>query len=937
VLDGYHEADQHQELQALVDQLIGIQPARLHILLASRYEPELLSLSTARARGEVYELGQADLAFDTEDTRELFALFKRPLTADAVELVHSCRGWPLALRALATDRAARSLDPLTPLLDAYLTREVLDRQPPDLQEFLLRTAGLRWLEPDACAAISGVASLLTRWGELRRRCLFLEDVPPGRVRYQPLFRAFLERTAMERGIDQRGAHLSAAEYYRELGDEDGAIHHLLAAGAVEQVTALLEQVASRWIGAGRAEDLLRLLDRLPTEQRDRPELLLAGGAAHRRLGGFDQALRCYERARDLYGELGSRAGQARALRGLAEVYLDTVQPAQAGALIDRALKLLPAASQTERVELLRLQAENEVNRGRPDIALQAEKQAHLTMQTDDGAGSKAHSAAQPQLPPRLLLRIGRLEDARCRLESSLVESSTGLGAHREPALLLAFVDTLLGNAARALAMAERGLIEAQEAGSQLTEAVAHMRAGHAYQLFAPREDTARQHYLRALELTGAVGVARTQSEAYLGLSLLHAHAGDLGEAEAAAREGLRLVEDAGDGWMAALMWLALGVAGATVGSQETPDWMGRARERFLRAGDTYGQAVTALWQALWHIQAREEAEAGHQIDTLLALAKHYGYEPLLTAATLFGPRDTAMLIPLLIRGRARPEHADYARVLLRRGFPTVAGDETVEEYHPGYTLRIQMFGSFRVWRGTREIRQREWGREKSRQLFQLLLTYRGRWLHREQICEWLWPDVDLDVAERQFKVTLNALNVALEPLRPPRTTPFFIRRRGLAYSFAPSYGAWIDVDEFELRTTQVLDTDPELALRSCRTALGLYWGDYLAEAIYDPWALEERERLLARYLAAATSLARSLVERGDFQEAMHLCEEVVQREPSYEEAYRVLMCAQARAGHRSQALRSYARCVQALRNRLGIEPLPETTRMHEVIKRGGAV
>jgi LuxR family transcriptional regulator, maltose regulon positive regulatory protein len=258
----------------------------------------------------------------------------------------------------------------------------------------------------------------------------------------------------------------------------------------------------------------------------------------------------------------------------------------------------------------------------------------------------------------------------------------------------------------------------------------------------------------------------------------------------------------------------------------------------------------------------------------------------------------------------------------------------VSSYHPGYTLRIQLLGTFRVWRGSHEIQPREWQREKARQLLQLLLTYRNQWLQREQICAWLWPESDPDAAEKQFKVTLNALNAALEPRRPPRTEPFFVRRQGLAYSFAPSYGYAIDVDEFEQCLDASLHSSSELATRQrlVQQAVTLYRGDYLAEALYDSWTTEERERLLARYLATTTTLAQQLADV-EPQQAIPLAELVLQRDRGYEEAYVVLMRAYYRLGNRALALRTYARCQRALHDELELEPLPETTRLYERIKR----
>ncbi len=973
ILDDYHQADQHPELRAFIEHFLAIQPAQLHLLLSTRYEPELVSLATIRARGEICQLGQSDLAFTVEEAQSLFTLYDRLPPLDIADLTATCRGWPLALQALAseltttlegeiahaephpTETALLAFHRLTPLLDSYLKQHVLQEQPPDLQTFLFTTANLRWLDPGICRMLSDQGIIRPLQEEVERRCLFLELTHQGHLAYQPLFKAFLERHSCQHFAQDtlRDLHHYAAEYYRVRGDQEGVIYHLLAIGESTQAAMALEEVARTWLMQGNTAALLTWLDRLPESERQRPLLLEALAAAYHRLGRFEQALQIYQQAEHAFQQQGDQEGHLRALRGRAEVYLDTVQPAPAVALLKQILKLLPRTHSVERAEILRLQAENWANRGRADIALILETTASRLAQ-EAPLGERSHVETldpDPRLlpprsaisiSPRLLLRSGRLHESRQYLETLLgldpqalpTQPVTTFVAHREPLLLLGFIYTMLGNGPRALALAHRGLIESQQSGSPLTEALAHMRVAHAYQVIAPLDTgAANQHYQAALALVQASGVARARAEAYMGLTLLQGYSGDLAAAEASARSGLEVAEAAGDEWIAALIWLALGGAGVSFGDRRALVWLDHANQRFTRGGDTYGQSIVALWRALWHLRASEDAQATEQITVLLNLVQHYGYEGLLTSLTLFGPRDMSMLVPVLLRGRAQTEHTAFAQQLLRQAFPSIASDDTVDDYHPGYTLRVQMLGTFRVWRGSHEIQAREWQREKARQLFQLLLTYRGRWLQREQICAWLWPDSDLDAAERQFKVTLNALNTALEPLRPPRTAPFFIRRQGLAYSFAPSYGCWIDVDEFELRTTGSFQADAEFAIRNSQIAVQLYKGDYLSESLYDSWTLEERERLLARYLATATALADRLSQQEHAEEAVHLCEQVLKRDRCYEEAYQILMRAYARTGRRSQALRSYTRCVQALQSDLGIEPLPETTELYERIKR----
>ncbi|NJN67501.1 MAG: tetratricopeptide repeat protein [Chloroflexaceae bacterium] len=992
ILDDYHQVDQQPEVRDIIERMIGIQPRQLHVVLSTRYRPQLEMLPIVLARGEVLQVDQQDLALTSEETNALFDLYEHTPRLDGARVTTICRGWPLVLQLLASGQyvatnegqtvAQEVLEPAPPLphtsypfssckrilslipsLAEYLTRQVFDEQPPDIQTFLLRTAGLRWVDQEVCQALPGLAPVASCQEWVERRCLFLHPLQPGRFAYQPLFKSFLEYLERERLADWREHHRQAAGYYQQQEDYEGVVYHWMAMGEEAQAARVLEQVAAEWLRQGRAATLLSWLDLLPASQQQRPVLLEVRAGCCHRLDRFDQALEIYRRAEEAFRQQGDLEGQARTLRGRAEVYLDTVQPAPAEALLKQALKLLPKDRHIERAEILLLQAENWTNRGRADVAFYLETSArHLVRESRQGAAGEAGVAAEagkdettqamtdtlsllPTLPPRLLLRSGRLNESRHLLEAQLGVGAPSIQqkgpttlAHREPLLLLALIYAMLGNGARAFAMALRGLLEALQGGSRLTEAIAHMRVGHAHQVITPiGAEAAKQHYHQAMALIEEFGVTRTKVEGCMGLALLYGHSGDLVAAEAVAREGLEVAESTGDEWIAGMTWLALGSAAVAAGDERATEWLQQAYQRFVRGSDTYGQAMVSLWRALWYLHTGHEKEVDQYVAHLLELTQKYGYEGLLTSQTLFGPRDMAMLIPLLLRGRAHPATKLLAQQLLRQAFPTVATDDTVVSYHPGYTLRIQMLGTFRVWRGASEIQAREWQREKARQLLQLLLTYRGQWLQREQICSWLWPDSDLEAAERQFKVTLNALNTALEPFRPPRTTPFFVRRQGLAYSFAPSYGCWIDVDEFELRTTNVPQGEPDIVLRNFQVAVDLYTGDYLAESLYDSWTLEERERLLARYLATATTLARMLLTKGDTQQAVYVCERVLRRDRCYEEAYQILMATYARSGSRSQALRSYSRCVQALHDDLGMEPLPETTELYEHIKRNEAV
>jgi LuxR family transcriptional regulator, maltose regulon positive regulatory protein len=94
-----------------------------------------------------------------------------------------------------------------------------------------------------------------------------------------------------------------------------------------------------------------------------------------------------------------------------------------------------------------------------------------------------------------------------------------------------------------------------------------------------------------------------------------------------------------------------------------------------------------------------------------------------------GALDERIFVPLLLYARHEEgwECAYLDQLLEALELPGL-------ELHPGYQLRVQTLGKFQVWRGSELIPASGWQREKARQLFQILLTYRQAPLDRDQIC-----------------------------------------------------------------------------------------------------------------------------------------------------------------------------------------------------------
>lgn len=257
------------------------------------------------------------------------------------------------------------------------------------------------------------------------------------------------------------------------------------------------------------------------------------------------------------------------------------------------------------------------------------------------------------------------------------------------------------------------------------------------------------------------------------------------------------------------------------------------------------------------------------------------------------------------------------------------------------SLRIQTLGMFRVWLNGDLMPNVVWKREKAQRLFQFFITLKLSNTHmmlpKERIVAELWPTLDESRADRDFKVALNALNDALEPDRSTRSLSSYIVRHGLTYGLDPDMPIHIDAEEFRsgLKNAARLEqNDMDAAIETYRDAIDRYSGDYLPDALYEDWASLERERLQTLYLSGAMRLAELLVERGGYQESIHLCQSALAIDHYWEEAYRLMMLNHALRGNRPLALRAYEQCREALAEGLDLAPMDETTELYQRITRG---
>jgi LuxR family maltose regulon positive regulatory protein len=249
VIDDLHELHSPEALSQLTRLLTNL-PPNVHAILTTRHDVRL-RLHQLRLAGELAEIRAADLRFSERETRELLDASGIALSTAGAALLHQrTEGWAAGLR-LAVLSLAGHPDPERFVAEfsgsdrtvaEYLIAEMLERQPPDVQDLLLRTSLLDRVNGELADLLTGRPGSERILLELEDASAFVVSLDPERTwfRYHHLF-ADLLRLELRRTLPEEvpALHRRAAGWFTVQGHVVEAIRHTQAAGDWPDAARLL--------------------------------------------------------------------------------------------------------------------------------------------------------------------------------------------------------------------------------------------------------------------------------------------------------------------------------------------------------------------------------------------------------------------------------------------------------------------------------------------------------------------------------------------------------------------------------------------------------------------------------------------------------------------------------------------------------------------------
>ena len=285
-------------------------PPHIHTILISRADPPL-SLTKWQVRSQLTKLNAQDLQFSTTEAADfLRQVMQLDLTTEEIEtLVKKTDGWiaSLQLAALSLQGTASAERNVAEFggnerqMMAYLLEEVWQKQPEDIQQFLLQTAVFHRFNAQLANTVTQFDNCHDLIAQLDKKNLFLRalDNQQNWVCYHPIFADFLQKRQKESDPQQfLQLNREASRWFAQHYFVEEAIHHALVAQEFEAAAQLIlkEAQATTW-QQNHSQTLRRWTKSLPEDVLfGLPELTVYSAWTYVLHGKFVELLHFLDRA-----------------------------------------------------------------------------------------------------------------------------------------------------------------------------------------------------------------------------------------------------------------------------------------------------------------------------------------------------------------------------------------------------------------------------------------------------------------------------------------------------------------------------------------------------------------------------------------------------------------------------------------------------------------
>lgn len=215
-----------------------------------------------------------------------------------------------------------------------------------------------------------------------------------------------------------------------------------------------------------------------------------------------------------------------------------------------------------------------------------------------------------------------------------------------------------------------------------------------------------------------------------------------------------------------------------------------------------------------------------------------------------------------------------------------------------------------------------------------LFEFMGRPHRRERLADLFWGEMEPDKARSAMNTAVWRIRKMLDLGGPGNGR--HLATIGEDVLLEPSSSVRVDTQALQLLSKRA-QSKPQCANLTVAdegeidAAIGSYSGPFLDGDDGD-WVLQERERLHGIFVKSTLELMRCAARRGEHERALEYGQKIVETDPLRESVQRDVMLLLVLSGQQAKALIAYQKLRSILKADLGIEPMPDTKRLHQAIE-----
>ena len=221
-----------------------------------------------------------------------------------------------------------------------------------------------------------------------------------------------------------------------------------------------------------------------------------------------------------------------------------------------------------------------------------------------------------------------------------------------------------------------------------------------------------------------------------------------------------------------------------------------------------------------------------------------------------------------------------------------------------------------------------WISKRALYLLMYLLLAKDRNVAAEELVDVFWEESDLNDGKNKLYNTIYLLRRSLARDGVPKDV---IESVSGGYSINDSYEIWRDWEYFEKKTNQLIHEE-NLAVEELEHLFQLYRGDFFHSLRYEGWTEIQREKLRENYLTLIGVLSEKLYTAQKYRDTVNYLHSGIKYDPYRENFYLLYIKSLVKLGRIAEAINSYKKCEQILKEELDVLPGQELKDEYHKIK-----